>query len=409
VSDVKKATELIQTRNPSTSSAYVDLHDTNHAKNSYFEKLESSESTASGKQSILEAGGSTDESDYVRYLRDAVDSRHRVSEHEYYETARMDYNKQYRERIKKLMDEWEMARVRVQEVKAIDEKGAEKLNGEINARFRKVHSSLEREAAEQRGSMSDVHEQRVLEELDVRRQEAMDHYVETLTSLWPDTNHILRALQHYIRLEQKIRLHAVRRYRHTRDLTDPARRDLVRSMVGEVLRDSSTRVQAAVDMLERAGRYETKLRSEIEPFLKTFNDEENESLAEIMPDPPSTHRPPTSLSHYPTGTARRATLETHSESTSLPQTRHSVAPMTSAIDDWLKKTDVFSGNDEGQSSSVKVHSAPHVAHVDNSQLVVHEKRILKASNVEALKDEAFQLAAPLGILSPPSSSSLFSS
>ena len=78
----------------------------------------------------------------------------------------------------------------------------------------------------------------------------------------PQTTHILKALEHYIKAEQKDRLHSINHFKHLRD-TDPSEAEAVREQTLNHLDLIQARVQQAVDMLNRVPKYEKKIREQI--------------------------------------------------------------------------------------------------------------------------------------------------
>ena len=78
---------------------------------------------------------------------------------------------------------------------------------------------------------------------------------------------ILKALQNYIRVEQKDRLHTINRYQHVLD-TDIDEAQVLRPQVIEHLKIVSKRIEQAINMLSRVPKVEKKVRVQISKSLK---------------------------------------------------------------------------------------------------------------------------------------------
>ncbi len=73
---------------------------------------------------------------------------------------------------------------------------------------------------------------------------------------------MLKALQAYIRVEQKDRQHSVNRYQHVLG-TDADEAQALRSQIVDHLKVVSRRIEQAVSMLSRVPRMEKKIRTQI--------------------------------------------------------------------------------------------------------------------------------------------------
>lgn len=81
-------------------------------------------------------------------------------------------------------------------------------------------------------------------------------------SLLLQAKDIVKALQAYIRVEQKDRLHAVNRYQHVLD-TDLDEAQALRPQIIEHLKVVSKRIEQAINMLSRVPKLEKNIRSQI--------------------------------------------------------------------------------------------------------------------------------------------------
>lgn len=204
---------------------------------------------------------------YNKYLHNSRSQY--VNEHEYFIKAKNDLQKHHHEKVTKMMKEWAEARQRVQDLKSFDPKGAEQLNKDITARFQKTYQALEQEGLAERRQLVGLHQQRVQAELNEKKRHAMEHYMKVLTDDGSDAALILKALQHYIKTEQKDRLHTINHFQHVKD-SDPAEAESIRQQNLDHLDLIQARIQQAIDMLRRIPKYEKKIRSQIEDYLRTF-------------------------------------------------------------------------------------------------------------------------------------------
>ena len=73
---------------------------------------------------------------------------------------------------------------------------------------------------------------------------------------------ILKSLQHYIKTEQKDRMHTVNHFKHLRD-TDPAEAETIRQQTQDHLAIIDQRIQQSIEMLNRVPNYADKIRIQV--------------------------------------------------------------------------------------------------------------------------------------------------
>lgn len=73
---------------------------------------------------------------------------------------------------------------------------------------------------------------------------------------------LVEALEHYIRVEQKIRLHDVNRYEHLAE-RDPKEADAVRQQIIDHLHMIDVRIQDTLDLLGKLPQHEKKIRMQM--------------------------------------------------------------------------------------------------------------------------------------------------
>jgi len=67
---------------------------------------------------------------------------------------------------------------------------------------------------------------------------------------------------HYIKTEQKDRIHTINHYQHVQE-SDPVEAESIRSDIADHLRGTDQRVTQAIDMLDQLPKYEKKIRAQI--------------------------------------------------------------------------------------------------------------------------------------------------
>lgn len=205
---------------------------------------------------------------YTQYLRSGQENG---NEHTYFSMAKSELQKHHHEKVTKMMKEWAAARQRVQEMKATDPKAADKLNREITARFQKTYQALEQEGAAEKKQLVALHQQRVQADLNEKKRHAMEHYMTALQKPTPDGQAIAKALKHYIKAEEKDRLHSINHYKHLRD-TDPVEADRIRQQTLSHLAIIDQRIEQSREMLNRVPELAQNIQLQIEDFLTQFRE-----------------------------------------------------------------------------------------------------------------------------------------
>lgn len=73
---------------------------------------------------------------------------------------------------------------------------------------------------------------------------------------------LLKTLKHYIKMEQKDRLHSINHYKHLLD-TDPRMAETMRDQILDHLKTIDQHMREALDMLNRVPQYEKKIRMQM--------------------------------------------------------------------------------------------------------------------------------------------------
>jgi len=191
------------------------------------------------------------------------------NEHQYFMKA-MDSIKQHQEdKVNKMMKEWAEARQRVQQLRKINPKEAERLNKEVTLRFQKTYEALEVENIQEKKQLSQLHQQRVHAELNDKKRKTLDDFMYAIED-YDDPAKILRKLKHYIKTVQKDRLHTINRYRHLRD-TDPAEAEAERVEMARHLQTVNDQLQSAIGMLDRVPKYKKKIQLQIDDYMIAYH------------------------------------------------------------------------------------------------------------------------------------------
>lgn len=80
---------------------------------------------------------------------------------------------------------------------------------------------------------------------------------------------VLKVLKHYVRVEQRDRMHTINHYLHLNQ-TDPASAEASHALVAEHLRTIRQRVNRALEMLNRVPDYKEEILRKISEFYGTY-------------------------------------------------------------------------------------------------------------------------------------------
>ncbi|XP_013402379.1 amyloid-like protein 2, partial [Lingula anatina] len=204
-------------------------------------------------------------------------------EHEHFKLAQKKMRTVHQDKITVLMKEWNAARARVVELSAKDPKGAEKMKKEITERFEKTYQALENENLGEKRELEAVHEQHVQTNFNTKKRMTIDKYLKALQRDIPDGAEILEALEHFIRAEEKDRMHTMRHYKHLRE-RDPEEANRVRDHLKQHLSQTNLRVNQSIAMLDRVPALASKIKARIADFMKTYA-RMDKALDKIMEEP----------------------------------------------------------------------------------------------------------------------------
>lgn len=171
-------------------------------------------------------------------------------EHDRYKEALLRLDKKHKKKVSSVMKEWSDLEVRYQAMTKQDPKHAQEFRHEMTTRFQKTIAALEEENKEQRRQLEEVHQQRIDAALNERKREAMHRYRDALADAGQgSTPKILRALEAYIKSEEKDRVHALNRYRHLLK-SDPDAAQDHRPALLRKLHDIDLRINGTISLLK---------------------------------------------------------------------------------------------------------------------------------------------------------------
>ncbi|KAK2190800.1 hypothetical protein NP493_68g04015 [Ridgeia piscesae] len=334
---------------------------------------------------------------YADYIHNPDDKPSGISEHEYFQNAKKMLVKHHHEKVTKMMKEWAAARQHVHDMKLTDPKGSDKLNREITA---KTYEALEEEGDAEKKQLIAIHQQRVQAKLNVKKRHSMEHYMAVLTEPKPDAAKILKALKHYLRVEEKDRVHSINHYKHVRDTENADAAEVVRQRTMTHLKILTQRIQQAIDMLSRVPAYEKKIRAQIDTFLQTFHNVDV-LVANLIEKPDKTNNDKILRKYKEELQQTKDTKHVNNKSvkevtTAKPAVLHHISLKKTPLVIPANKFDDETMEDEHNLPTVDIKKSSHVAHMSVSQLKLQEQAYVKK---EAMKGaNAVQTGSTLGIV-----------
>ncbi|KHJ44235.1 amyloid A4 extracellular domain protein [Trichuris suis] len=206
------------------------------------------------------------------------------NEHEAYRNALDELTKQHHQKVAKVMKEWSELDSRYSKMKMKEPAYAEKFKEEMSARFQKTVAALEEENAEERRQIEEVHQQRILANLNERKREALKEFYQLYSrNEVPQPRAVLRALKSYVRAEEKERLHLINHYRH-----------LLHSRIADALSSEADllsklleidrRIKATIELLNSHPEVDAKVKQALVDFFNVYRRENTPDMPENLPD-----------------------------------------------------------------------------------------------------------------------------
>ncbi|XP_052691154.1 amyloid-beta precursor-like protein isoform X1 [Crassostrea angulata] len=208
---------------------------------------------------------------YMAYLKgDEKYLKHFGNEHNKFLAALKAMNMQHHERITKMMKEWQTARKHVNNLKKTNPKAADKLNKNILERFQKLYNGYQQSDSAEKKQLVALHLQHRQGELNGMKRKELEAYMAELQKSPVRSVAVLKHLEHYIRVEEKDRLHSLNHFTHVKK-TNPEEAKLIQSQVIEHMKVIDERIKQSLDMLHHFPKVESKLKTQIDKFMKQYS------------------------------------------------------------------------------------------------------------------------------------------
>uniref|UniRef100_UPI00398F352B amyloid beta (A4) precursor protein a isoform X2 n=1 Tax=Pristiophorus japonicus TaxID=55135 RepID=UPI00398F352B len=198
------------------------------------------------------------------------------NEHAYFQKAKERLEAKHRERMSKIMREWEEAERQAKNLPKADKKA-------VIQRFQEMVESLEQEAASERQQLVETHMARVEAMLNDRRRIALENYLAALQADPPRPRHVLNALKKYIRAEQKDRQHTLKHFEHVR-MVDPKKAAQIKSQVMTHLRVIDERMNQSLSLLYKVPAVAEEIQDEVDELLQKEQNYIDDMVANSVSD-----------------------------------------------------------------------------------------------------------------------------
>ncbi|XP_078265854.1 amyloid-beta precursor protein-like isoform X2 [Rhinoraja longicauda] len=198
------------------------------------------------------------------------------NEHAYFQKAKERLEAKHRERMSKIMREWEEAEHQAKNLPKADKKA-------VIQRFQEMVESLEQEAASERQQLVETHMARVEAMLNDRRRIALENYLAALQADPPRPRHVLNALKKYSRAEQKDRQHTLKHFDHVR-VVDPEKAAQIKSQVMTHLHVIDERMNQSLSLLYKVPSVAEEIQDEVDELLQKERNYMDDMMANSVSD-----------------------------------------------------------------------------------------------------------------------------
>ncbi|XP_069745113.1 amyloid-beta precursor protein-like isoform X2 [Narcine bancroftii] len=198
------------------------------------------------------------------------------NEHAYFQKAKERLEAKHRERMSKIMREWEEAERQAKNLPKADKKA-------VIQRFQEMVESLEQEAASERQQLVETHMARVEAMLNDRRRIALENYLAALQADPPRPRHVLNALKKYSRAEQKDRQHTLKHFDHVRAV-DPEKAAQIKSQVMTHLHVIDERMNQSLSLLYKVPSVAEEIQDEVDELLQRERSYMDDMMANSVSD-----------------------------------------------------------------------------------------------------------------------------
>ncbi|XP_046870251.1 amyloid beta (A4) precursor protein a isoform X2 [Hypomesus transpacificus] len=233
--------------------------------------FESEEYCLSVCDSVLPTAAPSSSDAVDRYLETPGDE----NEHAHFQKAKESLEAKHRDRMSKVMREWEEAEREAKSLPRADKKA-------VIQRFQERVEALEQEAASERQQLVETHMARVEALLNDRRRLALESYLTALQADPPRPRHVFSLLKKYVRAEQKDRQHTLKHFEHVR-MVDPKKAAQIRPQVLTHLRVIEERMNQSLGLLYKVPSVADDIQDQVE-LLQREQAEMAQQLSSLQSD-----------------------------------------------------------------------------------------------------------------------------
>lgn len=199
------------------------------------------------------------------------------NEHARFQKAKEQLEIRHRHRMDRVKKEWEEA-----ELQAKNLPKAERQT--LIQHFQAMVKALEKEAASEKQQLVETHLARVEAMLNDRRGMALESYLAALQADPPRPHRILQALQRYVRVENKDRLHTIRHYQHVLAV-DPEKAAQMKPQVMTHLHVIEERRNQSLSLVYKVPYVAQEIQEEIDDLLREQQADMDQFTASISETP----------------------------------------------------------------------------------------------------------------------------
>ncbi|XP_062866772.1 amyloid beta (A4) precursor protein a isoform X2 [Trichomycterus rosablanca] len=201
-----------------------------------------------------------------RYLENPADE----NEHARFLQAKETLEAKHRERMSRVMREWEEAEHQSKSLPRADKKA-------VVQHFQEKVEALEKEVASERQQLVETHMARVEALLNDRRRLALESFLSALQVDQPRPRHVFSLLKKYVRAEQKDRQHTLKHFEHVR-VVDPKKAAQIRPQVLTHLRVIEERMNQSLGLLYKV----PDVLEDIQDQVELLQREQQEMSAQLL-------------------------------------------------------------------------------------------------------------------------------
>lgn len=141
------------------------------------------------------------------------------------------------------MKEWSELEEHYQEMRLKDPRSAEEFKQKMTNRFKKTVEALDEEGSAEKRQIISLHQQRVMQIINMRKKAAMECFTNTLDELYPRTKRVEKCLEKLLRAIEKDRMHTLHHFKH-----------LLNSFTKQALKDKETLLDHLTDLIKMANQ-----------------------------------------------------------------------------------------------------------------------------------------------------------